>query len=38
MPRVFAYDSVSTQDQTTKIQTQEIAVTGFTVQPERTVA
>jgi putative DNA-invertase from lambdoid prophage Rac len=38
MPRVFAYCRVSTQDQTTENQTQEIAAAGFLVEPQRAIA
>jgi putative DNA-invertase from lambdoid prophage Rac len=37
MSRVFAYCRVSTADQTTDNQLQEIAAAGFTVTPQRTV-
>lgn len=37
MSRVFAYCRVSTADQTTDNQIQEIAAAGFTVTPQRTV-
>ena len=37
MTRVFAYCRVSTSDQTTDNQVQEIAAAGFTVAPQRTV-
>lgn len=37
MPRVFAYCRVSTQDQTTDNQIQEIAAAGFIVEPQRAV-
>jgi len=36
--RVFGYCRVSTLDQTTDNQTQEIAAAGFIVEPQRTVA
>src|SRR5690606_31510666 len=36
MPRVFAYCRVSTADQTTKNQIQEIAAAGFDISPRRT--
>jgi putative DNA-invertase from lambdoid prophage Rac len=38
MSRVFAYCRVSTYDQTTENQVQEIATAGFSVSPKRTVA
>jgi putative DNA-invertase from lambdoid prophage Rac len=38
MPRVFAYCRVSTHDQTTDNQTQEIAAAGFIVEPQRAIA
>lgn len=38
MPRVFAYCRVSTLDQTTDNQVQEIAAAGFEVSPKRVVA
>jgi putative DNA-invertase from lambdoid prophage Rac len=38
MSRVFAYCRVSTADQTTDNQVQEIAAAGFSVTPQRTVA
>lgn len=38
MTRVFAYCRVSTNDQTTDNQTQEIAAAGFVVEPQRTIA
>lgn len=37
MSRVFAYCRVSTSDQTTDNQVQEIAAQGFTVTPQRTM-
>lgn len=37
MSRTFAYCRVSTADQTTDNQVQEIAASGFTVDPKRTV-
>jgi putative DNA-invertase from lambdoid prophage Rac len=37
MPRVFAYCRVSTADQTTSNQVQEIASAGFDVKPSRTI-
>lgn len=37
MSRVFAYCRVSTVDQTTENQAQEIAAAGFTVSPQRTI-
>lgn len=37
MPRVFAYCRVSTSDQTTDNQLQEVAQAGFTVDPRRVV-
>lgn len=37
MSRVFAYCRVSTTDQTTENQAQEIAAAGFTVSPQRTI-
>lgn len=37
MSRVFAYCRVSTSDQTTDNQVQEIAAAGFTVTPQRTI-
>ncbi|MEJ8821552.1 recombinase family protein [Variovorax humicola] len=37
MTRVFAYCRVSTSDQTTNNQVQEIAAAGFTVTPQRTI-
>jgi putative DNA-invertase from lambdoid prophage Rac len=37
MTRVFAYCRVSTSDQTTDNQVQEIATAGFTVTPQRTI-
>src|SRR5574343_490549 len=37
MPRVFAYCRVSTADQTTDNQVQEIATAGFCVTPQRVV-
>ena len=37
MSRVFAYCRVSTTDQTTENQAQEIAAAGFTVTPQRTI-
>lgn len=37
MSRVFAYCRVSTSDQTTDNQVQEIASAGFTVTPQRTI-
>lgn len=37
MPRVFGYCRVSTQDQTTDNQVQEIAAAGFIVEPQRAV-
>lgn len=37
MPRTFAYCRVSTSDQTTANQVQEIASAGFTVEPGRTI-
>jgi len=37
MSRVFAYCRVSTSDQTTENQVQEIAAAGFTVTPRRTI-
>lgn len=37
MPRVFAYCRVSTQDQTTDNQIQEIVAAGFIVEPQRAV-
>jgi putative DNA-invertase from lambdoid prophage Rac len=37
MSRVFAYCRVSTADQTTDNQVQEIAAAGFTVAPQRAV-
>lgn len=38
MSRVFAYCRVSTSDQTTENQVQEIAAAGFSVTPRRTIA
>lgn len=38
MSRVFAYCRVSTADQTTDNQVQEIAAAGFSVTPQRTIA
>lgn len=38
MSRVFAYCRVSTSDQTTENQVQEIAAAGFSVTPQRTIA
>lgn len=38
MSRVFAYCRVSTSDQTTENQVQEIAGAGFSVTPQRTIA
>lgn len=38
MSRVFAYCRVSTTDQTTDNQVQEIAAAGFSVTPQRTIA
>ena len=38
MPRVFAYCRVSTADQTTENQVQEIAKAGFAVDPRRVIA
>lgn len=38
MSRVFAYCRVSTSDQTTENQVQEIASAGFSVSPQRTIA
>ena len=38
MARTFAYCRVSTADQTTENQTQEIAAAGFAVEPHRVVA
>jgi putative DNA-invertase from lambdoid prophage Rac len=38
MSRTFAYCRVSTADQTTDNQTQEIAAAGFAVEPQRVVA
>lgn len=38
MPRVFAYCRVSTLDQTTDNQVQEIAAAGFEVSPKRVIA
>jgi len=38
MSRVFAYCRVSTTDQTTQNQVQEIAAAGFTVEPQRVVS
>lgn len=38
MPRVFAYCRVSTHDQTTDNQIQEIAAAGFIVEPQRAIA
>jgi putative DNA-invertase from lambdoid prophage Rac len=38
MSRVFAYCRVSTADQTTENQIQEIATAGFSVTPARTIA
>ncbi|MBI2724918.1 MAG: recombinase family protein [Polaromonas sp.] len=37
MSRVFAYCRVSTSDQTTENQVQEIAAAGFSVTPQRTI-
>ena len=37
MPRTFAYLRVSTADQATDNQLQEIAATGFKVEPRRVV-
>lgn len=37
MSRVFAYCRVSTSDQTTDNQVQEIAAAGYTVTPQRTI-
>lgn len=37
MSRVFAYCRVSTSDQTTENQVQEIASAGYTVTPQRTI-
>jgi putative DNA-invertase from lambdoid prophage Rac len=37
MSRVFAYSRVSTTDQTTENQLQEIAAAGFTVDPRRVI-
>lgn len=37
MSRIFAYCRVSTVDQTTENQVQEIATAGFNVTPERTI-
>lgn len=38
MPRVFCYSRVSTHDQTTENQIQEIAAAGFIVEPQRAIA
>jgi putative DNA-invertase from lambdoid prophage Rac len=38
MSRVFAYCRVSTADQTTDNQVQEMAVAGFTIPPQRIIA
>ena len=38
MARTFAYCRVSTADQTTENQTQEIAAAGFAVEPKRVIA
>lgn len=37
MSRVFAYCRVSTSDQTTENQVQEIAAAGYAVEPQRTI-